>query len=82
MNVPVLLVWVDKLNPRSRGHQEVVGRLGDVAAMMEPIGVDVGGEFLLDFAGSRISSGVDAGILARSERGDPHQAIDHHQVLW
>ena len=75
------LFGIDEFDAGARRHQEIVGRFGDVTAMMEPIRIDVRRELLLDLARSRVAPGVDAGVFARCERRHPDEPVDDHQVL-
>ncbi len=81
MDVPMFLIGIDELDARSRRHQEVIGCLGDVTTMMEPIGIHVRREFFLDFARFRIATGVNARVFSRRQRCEPDQTVDDHQVL-
>ena len=68
VDVPVLLFRVDKFDARSRRHDESVGRLGDVAAMVEPVRVEVRRELNFDFTGEDVSTGERARVLAAGRR--------------
>ena len=82
MNVPILGLGIDVLNTGARRNDEVVGGFGDVAAMMEPIGIDVGWELLLDLTGMQIAAREDTAIFTSCQRRAPHESLNHHQVLW
>ena len=81
IDVPVLLLEIDELDAGSRRDDEVVGGLGDVAAVVEPIGVDVRRKLDFGLARFRVAAGEDAGVLRAGRRGVPDQPAGHQQIF-
>ena len=57
---PLLRFCVDEFDAGPRGQDELVGRLGAIASLVEPVGADVRGEFDLRLASEWVASGVYA----------------------
>ena len=64
VDVPAFLFRIDKFDARSGRHDEILGGLGDVASMMEPVSADVGREGNLHFAGLEVSRGEGSRVAA------------------
>ena len=82
MNIPVFFFEVDKFDSGTGGDKEVIGGFGDVAAVVEPVGIDIRCEFFFDFTAARVSSGDDTGIASGGGGCAPDESINNHQVLW
>jgi len=81
MNLPGLLAEIDEFDAGPRRQEVVVGRLGPVTAVVEPIGVDVREELVFDLAGLRVAARPHARVAAAGDGGRPDQPADHQQVL-
>ena len=57
MALPVLRRHVYELDARSRGQQVTVGRLGAIASVMEPVGLNIGLELALHLSGVDVPAG-------------------------
>ncbi len=69
MNVPVLCLRIHKLYTRSRRNDEIVSGLGNVAAMVKPVGINVGWKLLLNLTGMEIASSEDTAVFTCRQRG-------------
>ena len=68
MNVPVLLRRIDEFDAGPGRHDETVRRLGDVAAMVEPVRIEVRRKLDFDITGENVAAGEVAGVLAARRR--------------
>ena len=81
IDVPVFCFGVDELNAGARGHQEIIRGLGDVTAVMKPIGVHVGRNLDHHFAGAQVASGEDAAVAPTGGWRAPHHPAHHEQIF-
>ena len=81
VDVPRFALRVDELDSGARWQQETIGRLGNVAAVMKPVGLNVRGEGLDDLARPRISACEDAGVLGAGGGGGPNQVLHDQEIL-
>ena len=81
VDVPVLLLEIDKLDAGARGEEEIVGGLGDIATMVEPIGLYRGRKFDLHLAGGQVPAREKTRVAAGGSRRGPDLAIDDQQIL-
>ena len=78
---PVFRRMIDELDARPREEQVLVGRLGSVAAMVEPVRLHVRREFSLHFPGVQVAAGHGARIRTLGHGAIPDQAAGHQNVV-
>jgi len=81
IDVPVLGLEIDVLDPGPRGDEVLFRRPAAVAAVVEPVDLDVGQELLLDLARSQITPGEHAGVAAVGNGPAPDQPADDEHVV-
>ena len=81
VDIPVLLVRIHKFNASSRRHKIIIRGLGNVAAMVKPIGVHVRREDDFFLAGAQVATGESTTVTAARGGRTPHHALHHQQIL-
>ena len=81
MRFPTLLAEVDKLDPRARSKDILVRGLGPVAAMVEPVSLDVRRKLPFDIPSHRIPAGKDSRVVSSGDLSAPNQVVSHQQIF-
>ena len=81
MNLPIARRQIDKFDARPRAQHVLLGRLGSVAAMMEPVGIEC--RRVRHFGATRpqVMPGIVAMRTAFGRRAHPDFALRDQQVL-
>ena len=80
----MFFIEIDVFDASAGRDDELLGGLGDVAAVMKPVGSfgNIGSESFFDFAGARVASGELAALSARGGARVPDEAAGHDEIFW
>jgi hypothetical protein len=81
VRLPVLFLEINEFDACPGRQQVAVRGFAPVASVVEPVGLDVGGELLFDLTGSRVPAGKYARTFAGGDVTGPDQAVDDEKVL-
>ena len=81
IRLPGLSLQIDKFRAVPCGQQILVCSLGRVAAVMEPVNMDIRRELAFHLAGARVVPREHATAGVARDIAGPHQTVGHQQVF-
>ena len=81
VGLPMFRFQIDEFRAVAPGQQVLVRRFGRIAAMVEPVDLDVRREFPFHFAGRRIVADKYAVTRIAGNRCGPNESVRHHEIF-